>query len=93
VVHEYTTIFQIPDFTYSDKIPMSIQGIESPADKNDFFSKGYAGHMEVRYSIAGRPSGEAFMTANTQKGHNVSSTKPLFSVPNVSVQDTFSTVR
>lgn len=52
VIKEYTTTFNLPRaHMFSDKIPMNIPGIESPVDKNLFYTKGFAGHTALRLSL------------------------------------------
>lgn len=87
VVREYTTVFDLPEFMYTDKIPMDLgTGLAAPIDKNEFFSKGAEGHLKMTYKV-----NEAFLTADTSKGELGVERKVQYIVPNVSVMDTFTT--
>lgn len=85
VVREYTNVYDLPSHMYVDKVPMEVQGLETPMDKNQFFNKGYVGHTKLRYSLV-----DSFMEydSSQQTPFGGKFTKD-YVVPNVSVLDTF----
>lgn len=87
VVREYTSTFAVPQYTYTDKLPMMLAGLETPADMNQFFSKGFKGYVAVRYDLV-----NSYFTANTSTGKNAPA-KAQFVVPNVTVEDTFRSIQ
>jgi hypothetical protein len=92
IVREYTNTFTLPSFMYVDKIPMEVDGLATPMDKNQFFTAtgtsagGKEGHLKLTYKVV-----DAFMTADDSKGGFGSTKQTDYVVPNVSVMDTFTT--
>jgi LPXTG-motif cell wall-anchored protein len=92
VVREYTNTFTLPSFMYVDKIPMEVDGLATPMDKNQFFTAtgtsvgGKEGHLKLTYKVV-----DAFMTADDSKGDFGSKKQTDYVVPNVSIMDTFTT--
>ncbi len=85
VVREYTTTFNLPSYMTTDKIPMEIDGLEVPVDKNQFFSKGKTGHTLLQYKVA-----DVEMVADSSKGDFGVKKSTQFVVGNASVLDSFS---
>ncbi len=85
VVREYTNSFELPSYLYTDKVPMQVPNLETPINKNEFFSKGYIGYTKLTFRLI-----DSFME------YDSSQIKPFggkheksFVVGNVSVLDTF----
>ncbi len=98
VFREYTTTFELPQYMYVDKIPMSVVGLEAPINKNQYYSKGYKGFTMMRFEDTSKfymnfdsslPKGnlDGFFRSDGKADPNKQSTD--FVVPNVSVLDTF----
>lgn len=84
VVYEYINTFDLPSFLYVDKIPMEVDDLETPVDKNEFFSEGKPGYLMMTYRI-----NDAYMTVDSSKGGFGIAKSPQYVVPNVSILDTF----
>lgn len=103
VLREYVSNFSVPSISYSDKLSLSVNGLETPIDKSLFFSKLGKGYVYLKYDLP--------LVMGDGKSTNVyfeydSMTNPLMSekieisnrslgyqgvnyiVPNVSVTDT-----
>lgn len=88
VVREYTTIFDLPSaYMYSDKIQMQIPNLDSPIDKNQFYTKGLAGHTTLEIGI---DKSDVTLKYDSSTGlWNKDSKKEMqYVVPNVSILDT-----
>lgn len=85
IVKEYTTTFNLPSYMTVDKVPMEIDGLEVPVDKNQFFSKGKTGHTLLQYKVA-----VVEMVADSSKGDFGVKKSTQFVVGNASVLDSFS---
>ncbi|OMF88758.1 hypothetical protein [Paenibacillus sp. FSL R7-0337] len=89
VVREYITLFGLPSFHYSDKLPLEVTpDLEAPIDKNKFFSNGALGYTRLHLK-----SGNAEMIADSSKGQIGVKNSPQFIVPNVSIMDSFGSVQ
>lgn len=85
VIREYTNTFELPQYMYTDKVPMEIKGLETPIDKNQFFSKGYVGHTKLRFTLV-----DSFMEYDSSLPNPFGGKfSKDFVVPNVSVMDSF----
>jgi LPXTG-motif cell wall-anchored protein len=52
VINEFTTMFELPkSMMFSDKIPMSVPGLEAPINKTAYFSKGFTGHTSLELKL------------------------------------------
>ena len=54
VVREYVSNFEVPSISISDKLPMTISGtneLNTPANKNEFFSKMGKGYLYLNYTL------------------------------------------
>ena len=97
VVKEYITNYNVPSIAVSDKLSLTINGLNSPTNKNDFFSQMGKGHLYLRYDLnISTGAGNAnpyfeFTTLNGYKGQNDNTWGKqgcTYLVPNVSVADT-----
>ena len=84
IVKEYTTTFNLPSYMTVDKVPMEIDGLEVPVDKNQFFSKGKTGHTLLQYKVE-----DVEMVADSSKGDFGVKKSTQFVVGNASVLDSF----
>ncbi|MNL91348.1 hypothetical protein D3C81_10810 [compost metagenome] len=83
VVKEYTTTFPLPEgMMFGDKIPMTVPGLDTPVDKQQFFNKGYTGHTTLKLTMG--PLNVSYDSSNGTNGER----KVNFVVPNVSILDT-----
>lgn len=88
VVREYATIFDLPNaYMYADKIPMQVNGIDSPMDKNQFYTKGLAGHTTLEIGI---DKSDVKLKYDSSLGKWTKGNKKemQYVVPNVSILDT-----
>lgn len=88
-LYEYTTDFALVGSQYSNKIPSSIAGLESPQNKQLFYNTAYEGHLTLDFDLQAVDA-----RCKTPLHYETSSDKwsnkvyKLYAVPNVSVQDT-----
>ena len=99
VVKEYVTNYEVPSISMSDKLSMSVKGLDTPIDKNQFFSVLGKGYTYLKYDLP--------LTVTNPKGGNFNTnsyfeTSSLpndgldsfgyqgvdYLVPNVSISDT-----
>lgn len=89
VVREYVTTFALPLVTYTDKVPLEIDGLQVPSDKSQFFSVGKQGFVTMDFKLANR--NEVHMKADSSTGE-FAEKGVNFVTTNVSVLDTFGSV-
>ena len=99
VVREYVTEFKLPHAMFPDKLPMTVNGLNSPMDKNQFYSQGATGHTKLKFSVMtkgsmnpyettpGTPVDVYMMHDSSVDGQYGNKTTDYI-VPNVSVLDT-----
>ena len=99
VVKEYVTNYEVPSISMSDKLSMSVKGLDTPIDKNQFFSALGKGYTYLKYDLPltiPNPKGGNF-TANSYFETSSLPNDGLDSfgyqgvdylVPNVSISDT-----
>jgi hypothetical protein len=51
VIKEYTSNFEVPAVSVSDKLPMSINNLTTPTNKNQFFSNIAKGYTYLKYDL------------------------------------------
>lgn len=51
VVKEYVTNYDVPSTSFSDKISLSVKGLNTPINKSDFFNTLGKGYTNLRYDI------------------------------------------
>lgn len=90
VVREYVNTFVLPQYTYSDKLPMEVDNLKTPMDKADFFKVGELGYLKLSYALTKLPKAE--MVSDTLSGQ-WTTRGANYVVPNVSVMDTFGSVQ
>ncbi|WP_080832382.1 hypothetical protein [Cohnella massiliensis] len=90
VVREYITTFALPLVTYTDKVPLEIEGLQVPSDKSQFFSVGKQGFVTMDFKLANR--NDAHMKADSSTGE-FAEKGVNFIAPNVSVLDSFGAVQ
>lgn len=97
VVKEYVTNYDVPSISFSDKIPMSVVGLDSPIDKNQFFSTLGKGHTYLNYTLnsnnlnvlnAGLTATKVYFEHNSRTGSPFGKKNVDYLVGNVSVLDT-----
>lgn len=94
-LYVFTTVFELPDTVHTNKVPISIPGLESPQNKDEFYNKAWESHLKLRLSTKlTSDTADAkclgwldYNTANAQWA-NSGDVYKLYAVPNVSVQDT-----
>lgn len=95
VIKEYVTNFEVPSTSFTDKISLTVKNLDTPINKNDFFTKVGKGYTFLRYDLtipqdAVYNSVEkigAYFEANGFDGTNNVNT-PKYLVPNVTITDT-----
>jgi len=99
VVKEYVTNYEVPSISLSDKLSMSVKGLDTPIDKNQFFSVLGKGYTYLKYDLP--------LTVPNPKGGNFNTNSYFettslpndgldsfgyqgvdYLVPNVSISDT-----
>ena len=99
VVKEYVTNYEVPSISLSDKLSMSVKGLDTPIDKNQFFSVLGKGYTYLKYDLP--------LTVSNPKGGNFNTNSYFettslpndgfdsfgyqgvdYLVPNVSISDT-----
>lgn len=99
VIKEYVTNYVVPSISVADKLSVSIPGLDTPKDKNDFFKTMKKGFLGLKYSMnINTPAGIANSyfewdslpdTTPLDTSDNFGEkNKPTYIVPNVSVTDT-----
>lgn len=98
VIREYVTNYSVPSVSYSDKIAMSVQGLETPANKAQFFSVMGKGHTYLKYNIDStdlssldselRQTTQVYFEHNSRTGSAFGNKNVDYLVANVSVTDT-----
>lgn len=93
VIKEYVTNYDVPSISFGDKLSMSVKGLDSPINKNDFFSKLGKGYTYLRYDLpikSGAGDTFAHFEFSSFPGDSLSfgEQKVDYLVPNVSVSDT-----
>lgn len=94
VVREYTTLYDLPISMFTDKIPMTIKGLETPANKQNFFNTMSLGYTILNYTIESSDMGaglgrvKSIMEHNSRVGGSFGRVTRDYGVPNVTVNDT-----
>ena len=98
VIREYVTNYSVPSQSFSDKISMSVKGLETPINKNDFFSKMGLGHTFINYTYKTMdmkdikndlPTNiEVFFEHTSREKNEFGNVTTDYLVPNVSITDT-----
>ena len=94
VVKEYITNYTVPSIAVSDKISLQVNGLQTPVDKNQFFSAMGKGYLYLKYDLPiSTPAGNAnaYFEFTTISGDGLDSYGKQgvnYLVPNVSVSDT-----
>lgn len=101
-IRVYTTVFDLPASVFADKLPMTIKtsnnSLDTPVDKNQFFSKVEQGFSVLRYTfdanlnpynqsdVATKTS--VYMEHDSKVGGEFGDKAVDYGVPNVSILDT-----
>ncbi len=99
VVREYRTNYKVPGISVADKISMTVNGLETPRNKNDYFNTVGLGYTCLSYQLefnAGvltsnynnKTITSMFVADASKAGGTFIQNKPSYLVPNVSVTDT-----
>lgn len=98
IVKEIISNYEIPSISYSDKISLSVAGLETPINKNDFFSTLGKGHTFINYTFNSsdlssinsglKGSQKVFFEHNSRTGSSFGKINVDYLVGNVSVTDT-----
>ena len=94
VVKEYITNYTVPSIAVSDKISLQVNGLQTPVDKNQFFSAMGKGYLYLKYDLpisTSAGNANAYFEFTTISGDGLDSYGKQgvnYLVPNVSVSDT-----
>lgn len=97
VVKEYVTNFKVPSIAFSDKISMSVPGLETPIQKEQFFSVLGKGHTFINYTFKNEKlseiskdlsSAKVFFEHNSRLGSAFGKKQTDYLTANASVTDT-----
>ncbi len=83
----YTTILDLPKAVFGDRIPMTVSGLETPQNKNLYYSKIANGHSILTYSVS-NGSVDSYFTHNTSQASANGARMVSYGVANVSIVDT-----
>ena len=86
IIKEYTTVLNLPNVVFTDKIPMTVSGLQTPMNKQQFYSVIAKGHNIINYEVGG--SIKAYFEHNTSSESPFGSKITSYGVPNVSISDT-----
>lgn len=85
----YETEFTLPSSVHSNKVPVSISGLESPQDKDKFYDTAVKGNLILRLSTQSDDTNSvSYLEYRTDNALWNGDTQKLYAVPNVSIQDT-----
>lgn len=96
VIKELVTNYIVPSVSVADKISMTVNGLTTPSDKNQFFSTIGTGHNYIKYTIKADLSSiksdlgkvEAFFEHTSRETNAFGNMTVDYLVPNVSITDT-----
>ncbi len=86
VVKEYITELTVPNTAFTAKIPMTVPGLQTPVNKQQFYSVIAKGHNIVKYEVGSNI--KVYFEHNTSKESNYGKQITGYGVPNVSITDT-----
>lgn len=86
VVREHTTVLNLPNVVFTDKIPMTVSGLQTPVNKQQFYSVMAKGHNIIRYEVGSNL--KSYFEHNTNKASSFGNQITSYGVPNVSISDT-----
>jgi hypothetical protein len=92
ILKEYTTTYSIPSIGAQAVLPLNVNGLATPINKNMFFSQGKSGHTKLEVSLIynGTPV-SPFFVYDSSLINNIRGTLPnrvaQYIIPNVSVLD------
>lgn len=86
VIKEYTTVLNLPNAVFTDKIPMTVSGLQTPVNKQQFYSVMAKGHNIIRYEVGSTI--KSYFEHNTNKASGFGNQITSYGVPNVSISDT-----
>lgn len=92
VVMEYITTYELPISMFTDKIPMTVKGLETPVDKNKFFNVMSKGYNTLNYtmtskSISGLGTVKVYFEYNSRTDSAYGAKEPAYGVSNTTVND------
>lgn len=94
-VTEHTTVYGLPRAVmFGDKLPMTLRGLETPINKNLFYTNMSVGHTAMSFRVNSAPLGSGigeikslyWITSRVASEHN--DVTRDYGVPNVSITDT-----
>ena len=103
VLREYVTNFKVPSISFSDKLSLQVNGLNTPVNKTEFFNKMARGHIYLKYELpVTLPNGtntKAYFEYDSLNNPQMSSRIEItdrslgyqgaaYLVPNVSITDT-----
>ncbi len=86
VIKEYITELTVPNTAFSDKIPMTVSGLQTPMNKQQFYSIIAKGHNILKYEVGSNI--KVYFEHNTSKESDFGKAITGYGVPNVSITDT-----
>lgn len=96
VVKELVTNYNVPSVSVDDKISLTVNGLTTPTNKNQFFSTIGTGHSYIKYTITAELSSiksdlgkaEAYFEHTSRLTNAFGNMTVDYLVPNVSITDT-----
>ena len=95
VVMEYTTTYELPISGFTDRIPMTVKGLETPINKAQFFNKISKGYNVLNYtmtskSITGLGAVKVYFEHSSRTGSDFGPKEPAYGVSNTTTLDSTS---
>lgn len=95
IVMEYTTTYELPISGFTDRIPMTVKGLETPINKAQFFDKISKGYNVLNYSMSSKSiSGlgvvKVYFEHNSRTGSDFGPKEPAYGVSNTTTLDSTS---
>lgn len=89
VLREYKVKFEVPDYMYTDKVPLTVAGYTAAMDKNAFFTEGAIGHTQLKYNVGPDLEDSVPLLFNSTYDDTIGGKKSGdYIVPDVSITDT-----
>ena len=95
VIKEYVSVYDVPNVAANDKISMTVKGLETPTNKNQFFNTMGKGHNFLNVMFEGNLSkiksdlqtAKVYFEHTSRETNDFGDTVVDYLVPNVSVAD------
>lgn len=93
LVQEYTKVYELPISVFSDVVPLTVKGLETPVNKGELYNTMFRGHTYLKYTIESSDLGsgigrvKSYFEHSSRTGGSYGGITVEYGVPNVSIQD------